>query len=926
MSAPVFAAIDLELTGLKVAEAEIIEIGLVRCTPDEVLERWSTLVRPYTMPDLRIQRITGITPEMLSGAPRFEEVEEELRGRLADAIPIGHNVRFDLNHLGAAGIESARPPLDTLPIAQVLDPAAPTHRLGDLCERYSIVMEQAHRALADADASRMLLLALRRLWGRLDTALRQQLAELSERSDPTSPLSVFISTVADGGADSSAPAAPRRLRAAPPRRAPERSAVQLPAAPLVELTAAALDAAAEEPDGEFEARPEQRAMALDVARALEVGEVGLVEAGTGVGKSLAYLIPAALWSLRSRERVVVSTHTRNLQHQLADHDIPQLREILERVAPGAGQRLHAAVLKGRANYLCRRNLDRQRSRVLDRDEALVVARALVWAHGSESGDREELRLPRVHEQIWARLCAAEASCLIDGSPYVERGACFLANARSEAEAADLIIVNHALLISNLLYDGAVIPHAPVVIVDEAHFLEQVVTEQLRVGADEEELRGLIAEVASSDSQHTATLARRAARIAAAEAEPLPEAVAAADGAIDQAWSGFDAFSREHASRGAELRVTSGIRSQPAWSEVEEHWESAKNRVAELQDALNDLTKACRNRAEELELEQRDVAEMLADESRDLSEALGERLLAANASLTADLEQTVSWFARDRRSGAIGLHAAPLNVGEQLEELLWPNPRSIILTGATLTVDDKWDFLRRQLHVPEAREAQYGSPFDYERNARVYIPSDMPRVQADDYDAAQANAIVQLARASEGRALALFTAHGTMRRVAERVQAQLEHSDIALEVQGRNGSPAQVVGALRNDPRTVVFGVNSLWTGIDIPGEHLSLLIVCRLPFDRPTDPIQMARAEQYDDPFEELTVPTAILRLRQGVGRLIRSRSDRGVAVILDNRVVTARYGSRFLNSLPPAPIEQLPLHQIAAAVKSFLPPLAPPQ
>ena len=197
------------------------------------------------------------------------------------------------------------------------------------------------------------------------------------------------------------------------------------------------------------------------------------------------------------------------------------------------------------------------------------------------------------------------------------------------------------------------------------------------------------------------------------------------------------------------------------------------------------------------------------------------MVAAEATLTADADETIAWFERDQRSGELGLRSAPLSVGAALDELLWPRRKSVVLTGATLTVDNEWNFLREQLHVPEALESQYGSPFDYTNHARIFVPTDMPPVQgsAADYEAALAHAIPALARAAGGRTLALFTAHGTMRRVADRVQPLLEASDIALEVQGRNGSPAQVIGQLQEDPRTVAFGVNALWTGVDVPGRR-----------------------------------------------------------------------------------------------------------
>lgn len=920
MGESVYAAIDLELTGLKVGSAEIIEIGIVRCTPDEVLDTWSTLVRPYTMPDLRIQRITGITPAALAEAPRFDEVEAELRERLMDAAPIGHNVKFDLEHLGAAGVDTARTPLDTLPIARVLDPTAPSHRLGDLCERYGIAADTAHRALADAEASRLLLLALRRRWRQLDPSLRRQLAELTERTAPTSPLALFISTAP--GESAAAPALSYRPPPIAPNRDLERRPVQMPGLRLVEMTAAGFDAAAADPADPLEARREQRAMALDIARAFDSGEVGLVEAGTGVGKSLAYLVPAALWSLKTGERVVISTGTRNLQHQLDEYDIPQMRGILERVAPGAGRALRTTVLKGRANYLCRRNLQHQQRRVRDPEDAHVVARALVWAQASETGDREELRLPRIHDSAWQQICAADAACLSNGEPFVENGACFLHNARDRALDANLIIVNHALLIANLEAGGAVLPDAKAAIVDEAHSLEEVVTEQLSAGVAESDLRALLSSIASSDSRETATLARRAALVLGGEAEPLAAAGAAAERAIDEAWSDFDDFSGKHMEHGEELWLTGGVRAQPGWVAVEQHWEAAKARVADLQLELSRLEQACRRRAEQLSGSRLDVVEMLADESQELSLALNELLQSGNQAISADLDKTVAWFNRSRHSGSLSLHSAPLNVGEYLAERFWPGPDravdSVVLTGATLTIDQSWDFIRRQLHVPEALESLYGSPFDYERRARIYVPSDLPAVTDHRFEEALPEVIMQLVRAAGGRTLALFTAHGMMRRTADRVRRRLEDSDIALEVQGRNGSPAQVVETLRRDPRTVVFGVNALWTGVDIPGDALSQLIICRLPFDRP-DVLRRARGELYDDEFAELTVPLAVLRFRQGIGRLIRSCSDRGAVVVLDDRIVSKGYGRRFRAAMPPAPLENAPTDQIARSVKLFL-------
>lgn len=939
MGEAVYAAIDLELTGLKVGSAEIIEIGVVRCTPERVLERWNSLVRPYTMPDLRIQRLTGISPDLLLDAPPLDEVSAKLRELLADATPIGHNVKFDLDHLGAAGIDASRQYLDTLPIAQVLDPAAPSHRLGELCARHGVAMDGAHRALTDAEASRGLLLALLRLWDELSPSQREYAALANGAMGLASPLRGFLSLVADGAL----PPRRRELRRAAPQKAAERAPepppiIDLPEQSLAELTAAAFDAAAGDVQLKMERRESQRKMALDIAGALDAGEQALVEAGTGVGKSLAYLVPAALWAMREGKRVIVSTHTRNLQAQLSEDDFALLRQLLDRAAPALGAKLQATVLKGRGNYLCRRALESALAGGLpaggeaaaELNEGMLLARAGVWAESADCrGDREQLRLPAEFNDPWARLSAERASCLHDGADHVAAGACFLARAFDAAAAAHITVVNHAWLISNLdsaqryRQDNAAdadfqhLAESDAVIVDEAHFLEDATTNALRQSVNGDALEKLFDGIRSTDRRRRATLTRRAEEAAPVAAERLADATLAAREAVEAAWFAFEQFLGQFGERDSVV-LSGGMRAQRDWGQVEQLADTARKSLRGLASELRELARAVEG------VEQG----RLADDARATADACEEAVEALQLAIEADPAQTVAWLEKQRRQRRapeiVSLDSAPIDVSGKLTELLWSRCPRVVLTGATLTVDGQWDFLRRRLGMPEALESRYDSPFDYERNARIYVAGDMPPVTDPPREVERklADAILTLARAAEGRTLALFTAHGTMRRVMDHVRQALADSDIALSVQGPDGSPAQVVDDLRGNPRTVIFGVDSLWTGIDVPGAALSQVIVCRLPFDRPNDPIQSARAEQYENAFVELSVPTAILKLRQGVGRLIRTSDDRGVIVLLDNRVATKRYGKRFRDALPPAPVDELPIQRIAAEVRTFLPPL----
>lgn len=943
MGEAVYAAIDLELTGLKVGDAEIIEIGVVRCTPQRVLERWNSLVRPYSMPDLRIQRLTGISPEQLRDAPRLDDVSAKLRELLADATPIGHNVKFDLDHLGVAGIDASRQYLDTLPIAQVLDPAAPSHRLGELCARHGVAMDGAHRALTDAEASRGLLLALLRLWDELSPSQREYAALANGAMGLASPLRGFFSLAADGALP------PRRLaprRAAPPpaaERAPEPPPiVELPKQSLAELTAAAFDAAAGDRNDlplKMERRESQRKMALDIAGALDAGEQALVEAGTGVGKSLAYLVPAALWAMREGKRVLVSTHTRNLQAQLSEDDFGLLRRMLDHAAPSLGAKLRATVLKGRGNYLCRRALETAlagglpaggEAAAVELNEGMLLARAGVWAESPDClGDREQLRLSADFSDSWSRLSAERAACLHNGADHVAAGTCFLARAFDAAAAAHITVVNHAWLISNLdsarryRQDNAAdadfqhLAESDAVIVDEAHFLEDATTNALRQSVNGDALEKLFDGIRSTDRRRRATLTRRAEDAAPVAAERLADATLAAREAVEAAWFAFEQFLGQFGERDSVV-LSGGMRAQRDWEQVEQLADTARKSLRGLASELRELTRAVEG------VEQG----RLADDARATADACEEAVEALQLAIEADPAQTVAWLEKQRRQRRapeiVSLDSAPIDVSGKLNELLWSRCPRVVLTGATLTVDDQWGFLRRRLGAPETIESRYDSPFDYERNARIYVAGDMPPVTDPprEVERALADAILTLARAAEGRTLALFTAHGTMRRVMDHVRQPLAESDIALSVQGPDGSPAQVVDDLRGNPRTVIFGVDSLWTGIDVPGAALSQVIVCRLPFDRPNDPIQSARAEQYENAFVELSVPTAILKLRQGVGRLIRTSEDRGVIVLLDNRVATKRYGKRFRDALPPAPVDELPIQRIAAEVRTFLPPL----
>ncbi len=920
MSEQIYAAIDLEMTGLKPGFDEIIEVGIVHCTPDRVLERWSSLVRPLEPPSLRIQRITGITPLMLEQAPAWQEIESEVRSRLQGATLVGHNVPFDERFLEAAGIEVGKNSIDTLPLAQIIDPMAPSHRLGDLCAEYGIQLNDAHRALDDAEAARQLLVQLRARYADLPDAAREALDEVASAASLAWAPGRVLREWSRDAPQLTSNAASRRRESPPPLEP-----TPLPSGSLAELTQQAF---ASVDDHDFEQREEQLAMARDVAESLQHGDTLIVEAGTGTGKSLAYLVPAALWALKTGNTVVVSTHTINLQQQLMTKDIEFARRLIAGVSKSATSALMSTVVKGRGNYLCQQRLDRQLGAAADWNDPLVLARAAVWRALTAQGDRAELRLAAPLERQWDQLSANDTSCLSDRNcQYAMNGECFLLRIQQLAASSHIVIANHALLVRSLVSGAITMPEAAVVIVDESHALENVATDQLSLEMSESWVLDSLhrcAEGSESTRRRAEDLGlrRQAAAIKrqAGETERLLGAL----------FEDLAKFASDHSTEqvGNEDRVTlsAGARNNKDWSELELSWEQVQASMKQLAATVDEIARDCMAQANEKRGVVRDEWSAAASEAHRQYLDLTERAKTLSRAMTELDSEQITWLTREhRRQGAATVHAAPLSVAEQLKPL-WLEQHATVLTGATLATSAQpsasFDYLKNRLGIEDAAESQYGSPFDYERRCRVYLPTDMLDADDPEYHDAVAAAIKSLAIAAGGRTMVLFRSYNAMNQVTRRVAEDLERAGLVLIRQGRDGSAASVVETLRSDPRTVVFGVAALWTGVDVPGDALSLLIITRLPFVPPNDPVLRARGEQYENEFMEFTLPAAILQFRQGIGRLIRTQSDIGAAVILDGRIATRRYGSQFLDALPPAPVIREPLSAVAKDIREFLPPI----
>lgn len=928
-----YVALDLETTGLTADTCEIIEVGAVKFTAEGEVATFHTPVKPLGALPYYIQRLTGIRPDDLKDAPLFAEVAADLQAFLADHPVVGQNVFFDLGFLAAQGIEPVGPTFDTHDMATLLLPGLPEYSLRSLAHHLGVEFPVRHRALADAQAARHVFLSLR---ARLAEVPASLLAELNHIAAGVEwPLQRLFDEMLQEAPLLSEAALPSEAMPLPA----ELGAPLIARVPSEPIAADEVEAVLRSPEAnpqlfpEFESRSEQLAMAREVAEALNSGQPLIVEAGTGIGKSLAYLAPAAHYALQNDARVIVSTDTINLQEQLMGKDIPLLQRLLQGT-PSVGARaagLRFAQLKGRRNYLCMlRFAALRRAASLSAAEGRLLARILVWLRQTESGDRAELSLSPQEDAVWRGLSADSETCLSFACHYARQGACFLQRARRRAEASHIVVVNHALLLSDIAVGGHVLPEYRHLVIDEAHNLEEEATQQFGFQATDGDVRALLDRVHHRLPRGRAgglvESLRQGQRAGSFDASVTDlrafsdDLASAAEGARRSLPLLFDILSSFLFDRAAEqgdydprLLLNRAMRVQPDWSNVEVAWENLDVSLGKVTSILARLGEGAT-----AEDGSRGGEEMLTEISGVLQEA--RRLREGIASVLArDDVDTIAWIAYGRSSGSVMLCAAPLQVAETLRTRLFADKESAVLTGATLSVAGRFDYVSRALGLEEPRELMLGSPFDYARSTLMLIPTDVPEPNNVAYQEEMERAVVDLCRASEGRALVLFTSHGSLGATHSAVRRHLEQDGILVLGQGIDGPPKSLLNALRENARTVILGTSSFWEGVDVAGDALSLLIIARLPFSVPSDPVFMARSELYEDSFQEYALPQAVIRFKQGFGRLIRRKTDRGVVVVMDRRVRSKAYGASFLRSVPPCTMQDLPLRELPVATAAWL-------
>jgi DNA polymerase-3 subunit epsilon/ATP-dependent DNA helicase DinG len=654
----------------------------------------------------------------------------------------------------------------------------------------------------------------------------------------------------------------------------------------------------------YEDRPAQRRMLAAVATALNDGDTLLVEAGTGTGKSLAYLLPALRFSVENGMRVVVSTNTINLQDQLLEKDVPDLLRATKLPA-------RVSVLKGRSNYLClRRWLTLFKSDDLGPGERMLLIRTLLWLGRTSTGDRAELRLSPEEDEAWSKVAAAAEVCSPLRCSFHREGSCFIARARRAADSSHVVIVNHSLLLSDVVTGNQVLPEYRHLIVDEAHHLEDEATAQLSRRITAREIARRLAELADPGAAGgLGLLAEATGALVHAADEPKKEdhrrqlergreQIVRVRSGLDRLFALLGTFTREQNRRGdsgpVTVRVTSGVRAQPLWSEIDVLWGEVGRDLLELQRTIAELISGLDNLPKRDDVQDAILGELTAQ-----GVAWEETRLHFSRIIAEADPGTIAWLTLGQHD-EVGVSSAPLDVGPTIRDQLIGPLAAAVLTSATLTSEGSFRYVKDRLDLHDARELTVGSPFNYATSTLIYLPTNAPEPNQPGYQRAVERAVLDVATELKGRTMVLFTSHSQLRATYLGLRDTLDARKIILLGQRVDGSSrARLLETFKSGRPCVLLGTSSFWEGVDVVGEALSCLIIARLPFAPPTDPIVEARSEQFDEPFSQYSLPHAILRFRQGFGRLIRSKTDRGIMIVLDSRVRTRRYGRSFLDSLP---------------------------
>lgn len=953
-----FVVIDLETTGLDHNTCEIIEIGAVKIKNNVIIDEFSMLIKPQGNIPSEVVELTGISSDMLADAPNIEVGIAALTEFMGDYCPVAHNISFESSflqpYLGKLDW------LDTIDLARIFWPGHASYSLKEIIKVVGITNSNPHRALADAMASAELVIAaLDKLRG-LDLWAQQNLYLLADGlAEQALGKLLLQETGKNLKITGMIPAAGSKLKA-PPGEAPtlEWEEDYSEEADFPSITPVALskldnflgkNGVGKEKYPNFEYRPQQLEMAQKVLESFNQSEPLVIEAGTGTGKSLAYLLPSVLFAKENHTKVVVSTHTINLQEQLLQKDIPQLAELL-------GEEVKASVVKGRGNYLC---LSRWSNAAIYNGPQLIpfLMTVAVWMSENQSGDISHLSLRGERKWQAQAISATKESCLGPFCPYFKTK-CFVHKARQKAFLSDIVVINHSLLLANANMERGFLPEYSYLVIDEAHHLDKVAKEQLTQAVSYYQVLGLLDRLSKKD--RGAILTKWQGQLEKLEVEKdqyqdiiadinelLTEIEDCRERLEDFFVSLLYGFARDIQGNffPAQIRLLAAMRERPDYETIV----AAKNNLASsLQQIAKSLDRII-NQIDRLEKSQGVSIENTMEASI-IQSTLSEGVAVLHTAISAwqnEHGDFVSWveFSGKMNKDTLfdgtsdldlreiyylpSLYIAPIDVGDMLSSSLIEQKNAVVMTSATLAINGDFSFFLKECglnSLPDLKLHVLSSPFFYDDQMLFAVATDVPeptQVSEAVYLDKIAQSIVQLVKIAGGRTMILFTSHYHLKAVYRIINPVLKELGIKVLAHGISGSHHIITEEFKTEEKACLLGAASFWEGVDIVGEALSMVIMVKIPFWPPNTPTISAKLDKLKadgiDGFANYSLPQAVIRFKQGYGRLIRSTEDVGAVVLLDKRMVNKRYGAVFRNALPVRKIVVAPIEEINKQVENWL-------
>ncbi|WP_026581092.1 ATP-dependent DNA helicase DinG [Bacillus sp. J33] len=930
-----YVVVDLETTGNAPKKGDkIIQFAAVVIENGKITEEYSSFVNPEQAIPPFIEELTGLSDDMVEDAPLFAEIAPKVLTLLEGAFFVAHNVLFDLSFLQEELVESGYngfygPVLDTVEMSRILFPTADSFKLSDLAIREGLKHERPHQADSDAYVTAELLLILLKKIESLPLKTLEQLHKLSGglKSDLDILFDEFILIKESrieylpDFLEIHRGIALKKVEMPKEHSGPDSIGFPFTAEEKQEMFIKAFPS--------YEVRQGQFKMMDSIYEAFKGSKHALIEAGTGVGKSLAYLVPSAIYGNESGKTVIISTYTTQLQEQLLTKDVP----LLQRMLPFP---VKAVVLKGRSHYI---SLAKFVQTLKDDEEdnydtILSKMQILVWLLETDTGDIDELNLSSGGMFYWSKIKNDETAFLQDRS-WIPRD--FYLRARKEAQTADIIITNHSLLLTDLVAPSAILPEFSHVVIDEGHHFVKASGKHFGQKLDYLTVRLLLGQIGLFEQKQLFYKLEKLVEEKAGSPDhsihsfEINQLIADLLHEMDELFKIIGIYAKKYskAKKGINrltVRFLNGADDKESKAVIA----SAERFGFLLKDLMAAIDGRIRIAAlikEALTLEEKALMEDVAsvfDDLNDLNESL-------KSIFKTPAPHSVVWIEMDTRSAqnSTTVYAQPVTVSEYLKELFFSKKDSAVITSATLSVKDSFQFILNELGLEEQQciLEQIPSPFNYEEQVKLLIPSDLPEVNAvplEEYVASISEHIISVAEATKGRMLILFTSYEMLRKTYELIKESGFLEDYAVIAQGvTSGSRSRLTRNFQRFDKAILLGTSSFWEGVDIPGEDLSCLVIVRLPFTPPDEPLAQAKNEQIKNegknPFSANSLPEAVIRFKQGVGRLIRTSSDRGIILVFDRRIVTTKYGKAFLDSIPPVPVQKSNIDEIVELIYTWL-------